>query len=429
METPKLPEGFAVFKRETLFSTSETDRKCIKTTNHLQDIFGKYKGDSNLEITVTLTVCKEIFINELKIDYENVSYLMKYGLSECLCFYLQIWNGWRNSSATFEDLKSYITSKIKFLVEHQKKFCKPAKNVNDLEFLKRRNEQDCYVLTLEGEQSKINNKPAKPYIIEDDEIQPEWLPLNFLEFLHYPYVNVEINLPYIQIRRTSIMGYQRHGWSNDFNFDDLKPTGDPNQITSKKIDSLTYRKHKKKDILEFIVKFLKCTKDLRDKIDVCYQLGVVFEEFCLDLQKIGDEEMVEVPASMGCRYGEEFYVRNKRVVHKDNTGDPDPLYYKEVLVPQVILAILKFKPQSSLISTPKQRKRFVDQVNDSVVFSCLECSISFGKRDSFAKATEHFRIHHKPESTFTCSKCRKKIKIYDVLENRWKHDCINNKNV
>lgn len=160
-ETPNLPAA----SQQKVKRKNDYLRECINTILKRELLH------------LNLKKVSDILANDLHINTRNISPRMKYVLSECLCYYIKMWPGWKQYEVVctnerakveyIEKFKQYLIFKINFILENErvfvqedanKKSCRMVSQEIQTDPISKKNKPDApYNLVISGQPNVLNN--------------------------------------------------------------------------------------------------------------------------------------------------------------------------------------------------------------------------------------------------------------------------------
>ncbi|KAK4874908.1 hypothetical protein RN001_014268 [Aquatica leii] len=305
-----------------------------------------------------------------------------------------------------------------------------------------------YTVFIEGPPAVLNNivfiEKDGDVVVKQHTGKP-WINLSLTEFVNWPHVAVEVQLPDLHLTRTVSHVYDRFiGIKGDTMT--FPENSHIIHITKLKSDTeLQPYTHRFFQCYVFqLIKVLSILPAISQERLV--ELRVILMQFLKDIEEINVySKTMSTNACVGFRIGNCRYIRNKKMVN--NTVDRNSISFYEIINPQINLMLTRFdvkqdtyKLQQQDITTFESLNqlwfkfnrnnthedivRMVRLVNESCIkYTCTLCKEHFSGFQAYDQISSHFWNFHQSEQSVLCPKCGQQYELKVLAGQRWAHPC------
>ncbi|KRT84649.1 hypothetical protein AMK59_1136, partial [Oryctes borbonicus] len=446
-------------------------RKVTQKDHHLRECINTILKGGVVQLNMKKVL--EILVEDLHFNVRNITTRMKFVISECLCYYIQGWPGWkkydqictneRAKVAYIEKFKRYLIFKINYVLRNELLFNQEVVDKKSdsmvcrevqTDAIGKRNKPDApYNLVISGQPNVLNNIvfiEMDGDIIVKQHAEKPWKPLTAAQFLNYPYVYVLIKLPDIELSRSNLHEFQRY----------ITECGD--SVCSPKIDFISYVRKSKQNTktkvysIDYIHAYCKQFLEIVQKLKGIYvvkitELEEVFRQFILDIEESNIFSSINetgktintmaTDTSVCFNIGRKTYIRNKKmVINHENQKEGNAINFCEILIPKMAYTLVKFTPEEDVSTEDTTFKslnvindqinnkspelyKFVEAVNSCVTYHCILCPKIYAGERAYIEILDHYRFLHKSEQSVLCFACRQQFAIPKLAGLRWNHEC------
>ncbi|VEN45423.1 unnamed protein product [Callosobruchus maculatus] len=416
----------------------------------------------NLDVDVLNTILS----NELYMNLEVLEPNLAEILPLMLAYYIKYWPGWQRSREYYsgklhfknwyDKFKQYIAIKINYAIRNgypaelqsnteaaREKLSKHVTRGSQTDYLGTKGMSPCSIVincassvvnTLVFTDSEENISVTIPLIPDNILIKKhpplKWPEITMRDIVNWPFVTVKFISPEFCFERKNCGTYQRFLSFANMQFLPFKQEYiEEVSIIDEKTPRFCYTaKLLGRYVTEYINVLEMLGKATHQEINI---IAILFDEFLKDIEELNMNNTMASNTSVVFNIGRNHYSRTKKITKGTSmTGMKSEVHYCETFIPKMETSLYYFNAVQDMnaadvsfvyLNEFKNKTRTnVLELYPQVIYQCDFCEQQWRTP---MEMLLHLTQTHSMEPNFICPKCTKPLKVANLVQSRWKHEC------
>nr|CAH7758058.1 unnamed protein product [Callosobruchus chinensis] len=402
-------------------------------------------------------VLNAILNNELAMNLKTLDGDLAKILPYMLCYYIKYWPGWQRSREYYsgklhfkdwyDKFKHYIVIKINYAIrngypsalkcdgegmgEQSKKHMTRGAQTD---YLSIKGTSPCSIV-INCTSSNVNTlvfTDSEDNIIIKTHPALKWPEITMRDLVNWPFVTVKFRSREFCFERKNCGTFQRCISFANMQFSPFKQDYiEEVSVIDERAPRFCYTAKLLGRYVAEYINILEMTEEVTRR-DI-HLIAILFDEFLKDIEELGMNNTMASNTSVLFNIGRNHYSRSKKITKSSTsmTGMKSEVHYCETFTPKMETSLYYFNAVQDMNSADvsfvylnqfKNKTRTdVQELFPKVDFFCDFCELQVQEPMDLLN---HFTQMHSMEPNFICSKCSKPLKVANLVQTRWKHECI-----